>query len=76
MPSVGMHSLRSLYNWTSIGTSINITLYYSVLKETVGTETVTQKEIALVLDDLILTNQERASGLTTFYFGNGIPGNA
>ena len=49
---------------------------YSVLKETVGIGTVTQREIALVLDDLILTNHERARGLTTFYFGNGIPGNA
>ena len=37
-------------------------LLYLVLKETVGIETVTQKETTLVFDDLILINQERASG--------------
>lgn len=49
---------------------------YTVLKETVGIEAVTRKEIALFIDNLILTNQKRGSGLTTSYFGNGIPGNA
>ena len=35
---------------------------YSVWRENIGIETVTQKEIASVRDELLLTNQERAGG--------------
>ena len=35
---------------------------YSVWRETIGIETVTQKGIASVRDKLLLTNQERDSG--------------
>ena len=34
----------------------------SVWRENIGIETVTQKEIASVRDELLLTNQERAGG--------------
>ena len=35
---------------------------YSVVKKTIGTETKTQKELAPVLDELILMNHERGDG--------------